>query len=144
MALWTLSGTTWVSWYQKKHSHTHTHHGHQTSLSASLSFTNHDILLVQFTCHNLSPSFLWSTTSYTIHFFTQSLSSFCSTRPYLCNLFCCSTEIMSSNPSLSLNPLLGTLSSSATHPSDHSHLCPLKCHLSFHNYLKLCWMTHGQ
>jgi len=26
------------------------------------------------------------------------------------NLFCCSTEIMSSNPSLSLNPLLGTLS----------------------------------
>jgi len=27
MALWILSGTTWVSRYQKKHSHTHTYHG---------------------------------------------------------------------------------------------------------------------
>jgi len=33
----------------------------------------------------------------------QSLSSFCSTCPYHRNLFCCSTEIMSSNPSLSLS-----------------------------------------
>jgi len=33
-ALWILSGTTWVSWYQKKHSPTHTHRGHQSSLSA--------------------------------------------------------------------------------------------------------------
>jgi len=48
-------------------------------------------------------------TLYCIHFFTQSSSSFRSTCPYHCNLFCCSTEIMSSNPSLSLNPLLGTL-----------------------------------
>ena len=49
-------------------------------------------------------------TSYSIHFFTQSLSSFHSTCPYYCNLFCCSTEIISSNPSLSLslNTLLGT------------------------------------
>jgi len=31
-ALWTLSGTTKVSWYQKKHSPTHTYHGHQPSL----------------------------------------------------------------------------------------------------------------
>ena len=51
-------------------------------------------------------------TLYSIHFFTQSLSSFHSTCPYHCYLFCCSTEIMSSNPSLSLNPLLGTLSCS--------------------------------
>jgi len=49
-------------------------------------------------------------TSYSTHFFTQSLSSFCSTCPYHCNLFCCSTKIMSSNPSLFVNPLLGTLS----------------------------------
>ena len=34
-ALWILSGTTRVSWYQKKHSLTRTHHGHQISLSAS-------------------------------------------------------------------------------------------------------------
>jgi len=49
-------------------------------------------------------------TSYSIHFFTQSLSSFCNTCPYHRNLFCCSTEIMSSIPSLCLNSLLGTLS----------------------------------
>jgi len=56
------------------------------------------------------PLGLAPSTSYSIHFFTQSLSSFCSTCPYHRNLFCCSTEIISSNPSLSLNPLLGTLS----------------------------------
>ena len=33
-ALWNLSGTTWVSRYQKKHSPTHTHRGHQSSQSA--------------------------------------------------------------------------------------------------------------
>ena len=30
--LWILSGTSWVSRYQKKHSPTHTYHGHQSSL----------------------------------------------------------------------------------------------------------------
>jgi len=35
------------------------------------------------------------------------------------NLYCCSTKIISSNPSLSLNPLLGTLSCSFT---PHIHL----------------------
>jgi len=30
-ALWILSGTTWVSQYQKKHSPTHTYRGHQSS-----------------------------------------------------------------------------------------------------------------
>jgi len=74
-------------------------------------------------------------TSYSIHFFTQSLCSFCSTCPYHRNMFCCSTEIMSYNPSLSLNPSLGTiLQLNATHPSDHSHLCPLKCHHIFISY----------
>jgi len=89
----------------------------------------HAILCVQFPCRTvffdyLSPSFLWfplrlaPSTSYSIHFFTQSLS-FYSTCPYHRNLFCCSTEIMSSNPSLSLNRLLGTLSCSLT---PHIHL----------------------
>jgi len=55
------------------------------------------------------PLGLAPSTSYSTHFFTQSLSSFCSTCPYHRNLFCCSTEIMSSHPSL---PLLGTLSCS--------------------------------
>jgi len=58
-------------------------------------------------------------TSDSVHFFTQSLSSFRSTCPYHRNLFYCSTEIMSSNSSLSLNPLLGTLSCSLT---PHIHL----------------------
>ena len=64
------------------------------------STTIHGILPVQSThltifFHNLSPSFLWSnswpgtSTSYSIHFFTQSLSSFHNTCPYHRNLFCC-------------------------------------------------------
>jgi len=66
MALWILSGTTRVSRYQKKHSPTHTHRGLQSSLLLSLSTTIHGILPIQSTCftvffHNLSPSFLWST-----------------------------------------------------------------------------------
>jgi len=37
--------------------------------------------------------------SYSMHFFTQSLSSFHNICPYHHNLFCCSIEIMSSSPS---------------------------------------------
>jgi len=94
----------------------------------SPSTTIHGILPIQSTCltvffHNLSPSFLWSSswpgtpTSYSIHFFTQSLSSFRNTCPYHHNLFRCSTEIMS--PSLPLNCLLGALSCNFT---PHIHL----------------------
>jgi len=57
--------------------------------------------------------------SYSIHFFTQSLSSFRNTCPYHRSLFCCSTENMSSNSSLPLNSLLGTLSCNFT---PHIHL----------------------
>jgi len=48
--------------------------------------------------------------SYSVHFFTQSLSSFLSTCPYHRDLFCCSINIISSIPSLSLDSLLGALS----------------------------------
>jgi len=48
------------------------------------------------------------------HFCTQSVSSFSSTCPYHRNLFCCSINIISSSPSLSLNSLLGTLSFALT------------------------------
>jgi len=58
------------------------------------------------------PLGLAPSTSHSTHFFTQSLSAFQSTCPYHRNLFCCSVKIMSSNPSLSLNPSLGTLSCS--------------------------------
>ena len=88
----------------------------------------HGILHVQLTClivffHNLQVFFglpvgLAPSTSYSIHFLTQSLSSFCSTCSYHCNLFCCSIEIMSFNLSLSLNPLFGNLSCSLT-----PHIC---------------------
>ena len=57
---------------------------------------------------------LESSTSYPTHFFTQSVSSFHSTCPYHRNLFCCSINIISSIPSLSLNSLLGTLSFTLT------------------------------
>jgi len=80
------------------------------------SNTIYGILLVQSTCltvffHKLSPSFVWSTSwPGTLHFilirfFTQLLSYFRNTCPCHRSLFCCSTKIMSSNPSLSLNPL---------------------------------------
>ena len=103
-ALWYLSGTTRVSRYQKKHSPTHTHRGHQSSQSAFSIY--YDPWHPPYSIHVLYSLFpqslqvffglplgLVPSTSYSIHFFTQSLSSFHSTCPYHCNLFRCSTEI---------------------------------------------------
>jgi len=123
--------TTQVSQYQKRHSPTHAYPGHQSSLicffhllrsmasslfnlNAWQSFSTISVQVFFGLPLGLAPS-----TSYSIHFFTQSLPSFRSTCPYHHNLFCCSTEMMSSNPSLSVNPLLGTLSCSLT---PHIHL----------------------
>ena len=83
----------------------------------------HGILSVQFMYltvffHNLSPSLLWSTSwpgtfHFILHTFLHQIIVFFSQQmPIPSQPFCCSTEIMSSNPSLSLNPLLGTLSCS--------------------------------
>jgi len=85
------------------------------------SIAIHGILSVQFTCLPVFfcislqvffdlPLGLAPSTSYSIYFFSQSLSSFHNASPHQRNLFYCSTKIMSSNPSLSLNSLLGTLS----------------------------------
>jgi len=133
-----------VSRYQKKHSPTHHPDLHPTyisffhlprSIASSLfklrpwqSFCTTSLHVLFGLPLGLEPS-----TSYSIHFFTQSLSSFRSTCPYHRNLFCCSINIISSIPSLSLNSLLGTLIFyfNITHPSNHSHLCSLKCHLIF-------------
>ena len=112
MALRILSGTTWVSRYQKKHSPTHTYRGNQSSLicflhllwSMASSLFN---LCAWVFFHNLSPSFLWSaswlrTLHFIFHTFLYPIIVFlCSTCPYHCNMFCCSTEIMSFNPSVS-------------------------------------------
>jgi len=65
------------------------------------------------------PFGLAASTLYSIHLFTQSLSSFLNTCPYYCSLFCYSTEIMSSNPSLSFHSLLRALSFSLM---PHIHL----------------------
>jgi len=116
-----LFGTTRVSQYQKKHSPTQHPDHHPIFISffhlprsiASSLFKFH---AWQFFCitslyvlFGLPPG-LEPSTSYSIHFFTQSLSSFCSTCPYHRNLVCCIINIISSIPSLSLNSLLGTLS----------------------------------
>ena len=111
-----LSGTTQVSRYQNKHSPTH----HPMFISffhllRSIASSLFKLCARQFFC-TTSPHVLFvlplglePSTSYSIHFFMQSVSSFCNTCPYHRNLFCCSIKIKSSIPSLSLNSLLGTL-----------------------------------
>ena len=104
-ALWTLSETTRVSQYQKKHSPTYTYRGHQSSLlcfvhllqSTASSWFNlcawqsfSTISLQEFSSCFLD---LAASTSYSIHLFAKSLSSLRSTCPYQCNLPCCRTEI---------------------------------------------------
>jgi len=76
-------------------------------------------------------------TSYSIQFFVQSLSSFCNTCQHHCNLFCCSGKIMSSNPSLSLNSLLETLSITLT-SYIHSTILILLIEMPPH-FLSLSW-----
>ena len=92
---------------------THSHPSRSSDILYQLpSFTTiHRILFIQFTCltvlfDNLSPGplplGLGPSTSYSMHFFTQS-SSFRSTCPYHRSLFCCNTNAMSSISNLSLS-----------------------------------------
>ena len=127
----TLSGTTWVGRYQKKHSPTHTHPDHRTSfitflhLQRSMASSLFSLRASQ-SSRTTSlqvlfglPLGLGSSTSYSMHFFTQLSSSFRSTCPYQCSLFCCNTNAISSMPSLSLSSLFGSLSFNLT---PHIHL----------------------
>jgi len=110
-ALWIFSGTTWVSWYQKKHSPTYTYHDHQSFLIYFIyydpwhppcsSYMSDSLFVQSIQLFFGLPLGLAPSTSYSIHFVGQSLSSFRSTCPYHRNLFYCSSHIMSSNPSLS-------------------------------------------
>jgi len=119
----TLSVTTWVSRYRKKHSPMHQHQPdhHPVFISffhllrsiASSLFKLRDWQSFCTTSPRL-PFGLEPSTSYSIHFFTQLVCSFCNTCPYHHNLFCCSTKIISSIPSLSFSSLLGTLSLTLT------------------------------
>jgi len=145
------STTTRVDWYQKKHSPTHTHPDRWTSF-INLLHLLWSIASSLFNLHawpsffyNLCPGPLWSSsilgpsTSYSIHFFTQSSSSFHSTCPYHRSLFCCSTNVISSVPNLShLLTWKSVFYLNATHPSDHSHLCSLKCQVSLPCNLLFC------
>jgi len=75
------------------------------ALSASSIYCNPWHLLCSISTNSLQVFFrlplgLAPSTFYSIPFFTQSLSSFRSTYPHHRNLFCCSTEIMSSKSSL--------------------------------------------
>ena len=101
------SGTTRVGQYQKKHSSTRTHPNHRTSCInflhllwsiASSAFSLHAwqsslTTSLQGLLLGLGPS-----TSYSMHFFTQSSSSFRSTCPYRRSLLCRNTNDMSSIP----------------------------------------------
>jgi len=120
IALWILTGTTQVSRYQKKHSPTHTHRGHQSSFICFIHLDYHDpwyppcsIYVPDTLCTISVPSFLWSTSwpgtlQFILHTFLHPIIVFFLQHcPYHRNLFCCSSEIISSNPSLS-QPFLGT------------------------------------
>jgi len=100
-------GTTRVSRCQKKHSPTHhpDHHPIFISFFCLLRFIASFLfkLLAWKSFCTISfhvlfglPLGLEPCTSYSIHFFTQSMSSFCNTWPYHHNLFCCSINIISS------------------------------------------------
>ena len=100
-----------VSRYQKKHSPTHHPDRHPIfiiffHLPRSIASSLFKLRAWQSFCttsfHVLFglPLGLEPSTSYSVHFFTQSVSSFRSTCPYHCSLFCCSINIISSIPSL--------------------------------------------
>ena len=86
------------------------------------------------------PLGLEPSTSYFIHYFNQSVSSFRNTCPYYHSLFCCSTKMISSIPSLSHSQLFTwdfIFYLNITIPSDHSYLC------SSINYVKFT-IHHSQ
>ena len=96
--LW--SGTTRVGRYQKKHSPAHTYPDHPTSFINSLHLLR-SLFSVRARQSSLTTSLqvlfglppgLGPSTSYSMHFFAQSSSSFRSTCPYQRSLFCCSTN----------------------------------------------------
>jgi len=102
-----LSGTTQVSQYQKKHSPTHHPDHHPIFISffhlpRSIAYCLFKSRAWQSFCttslHVLFglPLGLEPSASYSIRFFTQSVSSFRNTCPYHRNVFCCSINIISS------------------------------------------------
>jgi len=101
-----LSGTTRVSWYQKKHSPTHLSRSSSNLYQLLPSTMIHGMLPIQFTCLTIFcttslqvlfglPLDLESSTSYCIHLFTQSVSFFLQHTPIPLQPVCCSTKSLS-------------------------------------------------
>ena len=116
---------------------THSHPSWSSDILYELppSTTIHSILLVLFVCLTVLsttslqvlfglPVGLGPSTSYSMHFFTQSLSSFRSTCQCQRSLFCCNTNVISSLHNLSPSSHLGNLSFSLM---PHIHLTILIC-----------------
>ena len=111
--LW--SGTTRVGRYQKELSPTHTYPNQRASfiiflyLQRSMASSLFSLRAWQssrttsFQVFFGLPLGLEPSTSCSIHFFTQSSSSFRNTWPYQRSLFCCNTNAMSSTPSVSVS-----------------------------------------
>jgi len=119
-----LSGTTWVSRFQKKHSPIHTYPDHQSSFICFLhllrSMASFLFNLRAWQSFRIISVQVFFGLPFGLHtFLHQSMLSFCTTCPYHCNQFCCSTKSILPNPSLSLNSSLGTLSFSLM---THIHL----------------------
>jgi len=95
-----LSGTTRVNRYQKKHSPTHHPIFISFHLPRSIAFSLFKFRAWQSFCTTSVrvlfglPLGLEPSTSYSIHFVTQSVSSYHNTCPYHRNLFCCSINII--------------------------------------------------
>ena len=104
-----LSRTTLVGRYQKKHWPAHTHPDDRTSFIIFLHLQRSKAsslfsLRAWQSSRTTSLQVLFGlslglgpTTSYSMHFFTQSSSSFRSTCPYQRSLFCCNTTAMSTH-----------------------------------------------
>jgi len=138
-----LSGTNRVGQYQKKHSPNYTHPDNQRSfinflhLLRSTASSLFNVRIWQSFPQPLSRS-SWSGILYfilnaflhpVVIFFSQQmpipLQTVFTVIPMLCHLFLISL----SAPYLKICLLVN-----ATHPSDYSHLCSLKCHLIFFPY----------
>jgi len=121
-----LSGSTWVSRYWRNipdHHPIFISFFHLPRSTASSLFKLHSWQSFFTTSVHVLfglPLGLEPSTSYSIYFFTQSVSSFHNTYPYHRNLFCCSINIISSIPNLSLNSLLGTLPFTLTQAQQHT------------------------
>jgi len=112
MALWILSGRTWVSCYRKKHSPTHIYHGrHPLSASSMCCDPLHPLCSIHAPDNLFPQSFFkfslvsllaWPPPLHLLHRFLHPITAFFSQHmPIPLQPVCCSTEIMSSNPSLS-------------------------------------------